>query len=315
MLLAGSPMESFPNKVYAVIVSWNGASWIQGALDSLQQSRYPVRSLVVDNASSDETVETITSCYPDVELLEMGSNLGFGKANNKGISRALSYGADYVLLLNQDAKVAPETVKQLVNLMELHPDFGIVSPLHLDYEGKQIASRFLPYMAKNAQLISEVFFGTEKDLYEMPFVPAAIWLLSRRMLEGVGGFDPLFFVGGEDNDLCNRARFHGFKVGVSPRALGCHSEGPENHKTTTIGARSYFYYGQILRFIKAPENDFISNSISVLGSWTRASIGNLTILNFKDSLAIALALLKTGTSLYRIWQHYNLSKRQGSLWL
>jgi GT2 family glycosyltransferase len=46
MLLAGSPMESFPKKVYAVIVSWNGASWIQGALDSLQQSRYPVRSLV-----------------------------------------------------------------------------------------------------------------------------------------------------------------------------------------------------------------------------------------------------------------------------
>lgn len=315
MLLAGSLMEYVPKKVYAVIVSWNGASWIQGALDSLQQSKYPVQSLVVDNASSDETVETITSCYPDVELLEMGSNLGFGKANNKGISRALSYGADYVLLLNQDAKVAPETVEQLVNLMELHPDFGIVSPLHLDYDGNKIDSAFLPYLNKNVGLLSDTYFGRLKELYEIPFIPAAIWLLSRGLLQQVGGFDPLFFMYGEDNDLCNRARFHGFKIGLVPTALGYHFHEVAYGEQPTVREKSKIYYSQLLRTLKNPECDFLPNSLSVLYTWTLSSIGNLVNFKFKNSSAIALALLKTGANLFRIRQHYKQSRDQGSSWL
>ena len=315
MLLAGSPMESVPKKVYAVIVSWNGASWIQGALESLQQSRYPVRSLVVDNASSDETVETITSCYPDVELLEMGSNIGFGRANNKGMSYALSKGADYVLLLNQDAKVEPSMIGQLVDIMEKHPTFGIVSPLHLDYDGKRIDSGFLSYLNNNVGLVSDTYFGRLKELYEIPFMPAAIWLLSRGLLQQVGGFDPLFFMYGEDYDLCNGARFHGFKIGLVPTALGYHFHEVAYGEQPTVREKSKLYYSQLLRTLKNPECDFLSNSLSVLYTWTLSSIGNLVNFKFKNSSAIALALLKTGANLFRIRRHYKQSRDQGSLWL
>ena len=301
--------------VYSVIVSWNGAHWICGALESLQASTYPVRMVVVDNASMDGTVDIIEQSYPAVELLRMPDNLGFGRANNKGMSYALSKGADYILLLNQDAKVEPSMVGQLVDIMEKHPTFGIVSPLHLDYDGKEIDSGFLKYLNKDVALLSDTYFGRLKELYEIPFMPAAIWLLSRGLLQQVGGFDPLFFLYGEDNDLCNRARFHGFKIGLVPTALGYHFHEVAYGEQPTVREKSKIYYSQLLRTLKNPECDFLPNSLSVLYTWTLSSIGNLVNFKFKNSSAIALALLKTGANLFRIRRHYKQSKDHGSLWL
>ena len=102
--------------VYVVIVTWNGNAWIRQAIESLQQSTYPVRIVVVDNASVDETVSTVRNYYKNVEILCMPTNLGFARATNHGIRHALSQGVDHVLLLNQDVKVAPTTVELLVNI-------------------------------------------------------------------------------------------------------------------------------------------------------------------------------------------------------
>jgi len=301
--------------VYSVIVSWNGAQWICGALDSLRESGYPVRVVVVDNASTDETVEIVSKAYPEVELLQMKENIGFGRANNRGISYALSGGADYVLLLNQDAKVESSMIGQLVNHLEINPDFGIISPLHLDYDGQGIDSEFLQYINSNVCLMSDVYFARLAELYEIPFAPAAIWLLTRQLFEQVGGFDPLFFMYGEDNDLCNRTRFHGFKIGIAPRAVGYHWHRLAHDKLVTVGKKAALYYGRLLYNLKNPEYAFLPNTIGVLFRWTCSSIGNLIYCNFKDSLAIFLALLKTSANLHRIRQHYNQSKCRGSSWL
>lgn len=301
--------------VYSVIVSWNGTRWICNALESLQESNYPVRMVVVDNASTDGTVDIIKQSYPAVELLRMPDNLGFGKANNTGMSYALSKGADYILLLNQDAKVEPSMVGQLVDIMEKHPTFGIVSPLHLDYDGKEIDSGFLKYLNKDVGLVSDTYFGRLKEFYEIPFIPAAIWLLSRRLLQQVGGFDPLFFMYGEDYDLCNRARFHGFKIGLVPNALGYHFHEVACGEHPTLHEKSKIYYSELLRKIKDPEADFLPNSLSLLFTWTLSSIGNLANFKFKNASAIALALLKTGANLFRIRRHYKQSRDQGSSWL
>lgn len=313
--MAGRFKQSIEKNVYAVVVTWNGARWISGALESLQESNYPAQTVVVDNASTDGTVDIIVQSYPAVELLRMPDNLGFGRANNKGMSYALSKGADYILLLNQDAKVEPSMIGQLVDIMEKHPSFGIVSPLHLDYEGKRIDSGILSYLNSNLGFVSDTYFGRLKELYEIPFLPAAIWLLSRELLQKVGGFDPLFFMYGEDNDFCNRARFHGFKIGLAPSVLGYHLHEVAYDNRATIGEKSSFYYSQLLHALKDPECDFLPNSLSVLFTWTLASIGNLANFKFKNSSAIALALLKTGANLFRIRRHYKQSRDQGSSWL
>ena len=87
-------------KVFVVIVTYNGVQWIRKCLQSCQD--YPV--VVVDNQSTDATVEIIQNEFPKVHLIEESKNHGFGQANNIGISYALNKGADYVFLLNQKIK-------------------------------------------------------------------------------------------------------------------------------------------------------------------------------------------------------------------
>jgi GT2 family glycosyltransferase len=298
-------MEVALKRVYAIIVSWNGAGWIREALESLRQSAFPVRIVVVDNASTDETVHIIRDLYPEVELLRQPSNLGFGKANNQGIRYALSQGADYVLLLNQDAKVDPATVGSLVNLLNEYPDFGILSPLHLDYQGTGIDPIFLKFIRNDVRLISDAFFGRLQGLYEVPFVPAAVWLLTRQVLEAVGGFDPIFFMYGEDRDFCDRVQFHGFKIGVAPKVLAYHWHDQRNGDThRTFGTQCAILYATLLYDLTRPGHRSF-RKIRAMLRWIRLTIVGLLNFKFSRSLAMVLALLKVLINGPRIWQRHS----------
>ena len=81
-------LQNLQKKVFIIIVSYNGEQWIQKNLESLKQSSYPVKTIVIDNNSSDTTV-SITKTFPEVQLILSNENLGFGKANNIAIKEAL----------------------------------------------------------------------------------------------------------------------------------------------------------------------------------------------------------------------------------
>src|SRR5690554_3758500 len=98
-------------EVIIIIVTYNGMSWLKKCLDSCGD--YQV--LVVDNASSDETVPFLKTHYPQITLHSQKINLGFGQANNLGISYALKQGADYVFLLNQDAYLQEGCLEILIS--------------------------------------------------------------------------------------------------------------------------------------------------------------------------------------------------------
>ena len=116
--------------VFVVIVTFNGAAWIRGALQSLRDSVHPCTAVVIDNASSDDTVEIIRREFPETVLREAGGNLGFGRGNNLGIAHALQHGADAIFLLNQDAYVTPQAIGLMVDFLECGAGHEIVSPLH-----------------------------------------------------------------------------------------------------------------------------------------------------------------------------------------
>ena len=103
--------------VYSVIVTHNGAKWIKKCIDSLLSSELATTIILIDNNSSDKTVEFVSKNFPSVVVLENKLNLGFGKANNLGISYALKKEADFVLLLNQDAYINNQTLKDLVAIL------------------------------------------------------------------------------------------------------------------------------------------------------------------------------------------------------
>lgn len=208
-------------KIFAVVVTFNGLKWLDRCLCSLLSSDIPVSVIVVDNASTDGTPERIVADFPSVHLIRSRINYGFAKANNIGIRYALDNGADYVFLLNQDAWVASNTVGMLLNTLSTIDGVGIVSPVHLNGAGCGLDKMFASYMPSD--FISDSFMGHVKNVYDVRFVNAASWLVSRKCIVKVGGFDTSVFVHyGEDDNFCQRVRFHGFRIVVNTVCTICH---------------------------------------------------------------------------------------------
>lgn len=204
-------------KIFAIVVTYNGMKWIQDCLNSLLNSSIPTEIIVVDNCSKDGTVEFIKSNYLQITLFEQKENLGFGKANNIGMSYALKENADFVFLLNQDAFVNKNTIENLILTARSKPEYGILSPIQLDYSGKLLETYFYRFMSEDATrtFYSDFVLSNEiKKVYDINFIQAAAWLLPKQTLINIGGFDPVFFHYGEDDNYCHRVLYHKFKVGV-----------------------------------------------------------------------------------------------------
>jgi len=206
-------------KIFILIVSYNGTKWLSKCLKSC----VPFNVIVVDNNSSDGTVSFIKKNFPKITILQQNKNLGFGAANNIGISHALKNGAEYVFLLNQDAYLEPNTVERLIKCHEENTDFGILSPIHLNGNATKLDYNFSKYIAVNKKLqydaLKQLF---SQQIYEVPFVNAAAWLLPRKTLEKIGGFDPIFYHYSEDVNYCQRVLFHKLKIGIVPEVYALH---------------------------------------------------------------------------------------------
>lgn len=202
--------------ICAVVVTYNGTRWVEQCFGSLLRSTSRVDVVAVDNGSGDGTAAMIREQFPGVDVIEPGENLGFGRANNLGIRRALDRDADYVFLLNQDAWVEPRTIENLVAAHREHPGFGVLSPVHLNGAGDALDVNFSHYLSPDntPAYYSDLYFRRLSPIYETRFVNAAAWLISRECIDTIGGFDPLFFLYGEDDDYIQRVRFHGLAVGI-----------------------------------------------------------------------------------------------------
>lgn len=208
-------------KIYCIIVTYNGMQWITTCLNSLVHSSRPVHIVVIDNGSTDGTVACIQQQFAQVQLIETGKNLGFGQANNQGLQLAIANQADYVFLLNQDAWVEADTIALLVQAHIDNPQYGIISPVHLNGAGTAPDAHFLDYLMQTGdtkKLVTDVLLNSAPAfrLMETPFVNAAAWLISAECLRKTGGFDAIFFHYGEDINYGQRVRFHGFKIGIHP---------------------------------------------------------------------------------------------------
>lgn len=213
--------------VLIIIVTYNGAKWIQKCIESIYESNYEhFEIFVVDNASSDDTIE-ILNAFPNIILHKSPVNLGFGQANNIGMKYALEREYDYVFLLNQDTWIEKNTISKLVQSSIQNPDYGIIAPMHYFSDEKSLeyffSTRIAPNYCKN--LISDYIVKGKENMdsvYSINFIHAAAWLINKETLKNVGGFDPLFFHYGEDNNYCQRLLFHKGKIGINPHSIIYH---------------------------------------------------------------------------------------------
>lgn len=213
-------------KIFVVVVTFKGGQWYDRCFTSLRESSIPVQTIVVDNASDDGTIEYIREHYPEIHLIESKENLGFGRANNLGMRFALDQGCDYVFLLNQDAWVEKDTFEKMINIHSNHPEYGILSPMHLNAEKTGIEKGLVYYLddrkITDQSLFEDLYFDRIKEVYDTKYVNAAAWLLPKKTLEVVGGFDPIFSHYGEDDNYMHRVLYHKMKIGICPLCIAVH---------------------------------------------------------------------------------------------
>ena len=204
------------HSVYIILVTYKGKRWYDKCFGSLRQSTIPIQTVVVDNSPTEEDSEYIKAHFPKVHVIHTGENLGFGRANNIGMRYAMDNGCDYVFLLNQDTWLEqPDAIERLVEIADKHPEYGVVSPMHVDAE-KTSLNMGLGLHETNMSLLSDLYLNQVGDIYETNYANAAAWLLPRKTLETIGGFDPIFKHYEEDDNYLNRVQYHGLKIGVCP---------------------------------------------------------------------------------------------------
>ena len=309
-------------KVQAVIVAYNGAAWIAGALQSLRDSRHACGAIVVDNASTDGTAALVRRDFPEAQLIEAGLNLGFGRGNNLGIAAALRAGTDAVLLLNQDAWLTLDALGQLASFLADEPGFDIVSPLHCSPDLDRVdPNTQRAYLQRHAPgYLSDACLGRVQPHYPIRGVNAAAWLLRADVFRRVGGFDPLFFMYGEDDDLIERFAHHGLRTALLPAARIVHLRAkapqPPQGRMQHLVRLSQRRHSALLLDFKRPEGHLAGQCLRLLSAGVVQPLADLLANHdLQAFLASLLATLRVLRDIAPARRHARLCARPGAHFL
>lgn len=248
--LALSDAQVSPD-VTVIVVNYNTEHLLERVLEALHASQGSLRIqvVVVDNASRDGSVQLLQTKYPIVELIENETNVGFGRANNQAIPRARGR---YVLLLNTDAFVAPDTLTKTVTFMDAHPKFGVLGVKLVGADGSlQPSCRYFPtpwnlfvqstglcQFFPATRLVDDMTWDHELER-QCDWVPGCYYLVRREVIDRVGLFDPRYFLYWEEIDHCRAVRQAGWSIVYYPYTEVVHigGESAAVDETLTKGGR------------------------------------------------------------------------------
>ncbi len=252
-------MNDAIRSVSIVLLNWNRWPDTNACIDSLKRLNYGnFDIIVVDNDSSDDSLQRIAEVHPDICLLRSKSNGGFACGCNIGIHHALDAGSDYVWLLNNDTTVEPGTLTAMVNLAESDNRLGAVGSIlfHMDKPEK--------IQAWGGGTIN-LWTGRSKHRWragKVDYLTGASMLLRKKVLESVGLLDEQFFMYWEDSDLCFRIRAAGWHLGVATDSHLYHKESASSGKGSLRQTR-YFNTSAIRFYRKHAALPFIPMAIGV----------------------------------------------------
>jgi GT2 family glycosyltransferase len=231
----GMPMAS------VIVVNYNGKQYLKRCLDALLGQTYPsLEIILVDNGSSDGSVEFARACYPTVMVIENGENLGFAIANNIGIRIARG---EFIATLNNDTEVMPGWIEAMVKVAASNEFVGMCASKMLFMKNPDIIDSTGLCISRSGACWDRSMFERDNgqfDKMEEVFGPCAgAAIYKRKMLEEIGLFDEDFFAYMEDVDLAFRGRLAGWKCIYVPDAVVYHVHGG----TAGYGSDFTVYYG------------------------------------------------------------------------
>ncbi len=263
--------------IITVILNTNRREDTLAALESLGKSTCQRhREIVLDNASTDGSVQAIHAMFPGVQVISLTENLGYAGNNNVGIRTAVEQGADWVFVLNEDTIVDPECLSCLVEVGEGDPKIGIVGPMvyHFDEPGViQSAGGVLDRMWNS------IHAGQNQDdrgqfpgPRQVDWISGCAILVRRAVIQEIGGLDESFFYYWEETEWCVRARENGWRIVHVPAAKIWHKGVQRNYQPSP----NVTYYATRNRFLllsrhRAPFIVWIYailRTARILASWT-----------------------------------------------
>jgi GT2 family glycosyltransferase len=255
--------------IYAIVVNYRTPELTVSAVEHLLASDFAerrLRVLIVDNGSDDGSAGQLAECFPDIDIIASGQNLGFAGGNNLAIETILDWipaGADrsdtFVLLINSDVEVAPHAIATCVTFMETNPLAGVVGPKVVLPDGRLdlacrrgfptparafwkltgLAKRF----PKNPRFTGYNLTHLDEDqLTEVDAVMGAFMLVRLEAIDSAGLLDETFFMYGEDIDWAYRIKQHGWRVFYVPTATARHLKGATTRRQS---------YRMIVEFYRA----------------------------------------------------------------
>ncbi len=247
-----------------IIVNYNVKEFLQNLLHSIEKASRNLSTeiIIVDNTSDDGSVEFIHEKFPDVKLIANQKNLGFGKANNIGLREAKG---QFILLINPDTLVAEDTFDKMIEFFNNHPEVGLAGCKILNPDGTlQLACRRsfpgpwtsftkvtgLSTLFPKSKIFAKynLTYLDENQTYEVDAISGSFMMMRREVYEKIGGFDEMFFMYGEDLDLCYRVQKAGYKVFYVHSTQIIHYKG-ESTKRSSLDETKMFYNAMHL-FVK-----------------------------------------------------------------
>jgi N-acetylglucosaminyl-diphospho-decaprenol L-rhamnosyltransferase len=250
-----------------ILVNYNGIEFLDNCLKSIDEfvTDCSHEVIIVDNSSTDKSIENIKDVFPAIRLINSPVNLGFGKANNLAVKYSQG---DHLLFLNTDTILVENTPKLLSDYLNQHQDIGAISPRIIFDDGSyQLSCGKLPSLT--IEFIDKIRYGLDKkwhhifgSLYnrqyssikEMGWLTGACLMMRRDIFEQLGGFDESFFMYFEDKDICKRVREAGWKVVYYPKTsiihlLGGSSSGFKKSVSNYYrDSQSYYYQKHLGEF-------------------------------------------------------------------
>lgn len=273
-MLSSDPTETL---LTIIIVSWNVRELLKRALISIFASwgAHPgLEVIVVDNASTDDSVAMLHAEFPHITTIANTENLGFTKGNNQGLAAA--HGA-FILLLNPDTEVQGPALHTLVDYARQNPGTGMVGPqlLNPDQTVQPSRRRFptLPvlflestWLQKFAPraILRHYYMEDRSDAERqaVDWITGAAMLTRREVVNQVGGLDEGFFMYSEELDWCKRIRNAGWEITYLPTARITHHEGKSSEQV--VPARHIYFQSSKVRYVRKYHSAFIAE---VLRLW------------------------------------------------